>query len=82
MFTSNFDQSKIVGVDFYLPNSRFHQLLIVHFQEQAQDFLVFLEENCYIGWRIYKSAADTESYKYFYSSVSKSVRGQENHCYQ
>ena len=54
------------------------------FQESTQDltFFSFLEENCYIGWRTYKSAANTESNKYFNSSVSKSVRCQENYCYQ
>ena len=63
-------------VDFYLPNSRFHWL----FQEPAQDLTLFnfLKENCYIGWR----TAYTESNKYFYISVSKNVRCQENYCYQ
>ena len=67
-------------VDFYLPNSRFHWL----FQEPAQDLTLFnfLKENCYIGWMTYKSTADTESNKYFYISVSKNVRRQENYCYQ
>ena len=67
-------------VDFYLPNSRFHWL----FQEPAQDLTLFnfLKENCYIGWMTYKSTAYTESNKYFYISVSKNVRHQENYCYQ
>ena len=80
LFSSSFDQSKIVVVYFYLPNSRFHWL----FKEPAQDLTLFnfLKENCYIGWRTCKSAAYTESNKYFYSSVSKSVRRQENYCYQ
>ena len=71
-------------VYFYLANSRFHWLFLVLFQEPAQDltFFRFLAENCYIGWRTYKSAANTERNKYFYSYVSKSVRRQENHCYQ
>ena len=78
-----FVQSKRVVVDFYLPNSRFHWLIQV-FQEPGQDltFFNFLKENCYIGWRTYKSAAYTESNKYFYTFVSKSVRCQENYCYQ
>ena len=67
-------------VDFYLPNSRFHWL----FQEPAQDLTLFnfLKENCYIGWMTYKSTTYTESNKYFYISVSKNVRRQENYCYE
>ena len=81
LFSLSFDQSKRVVVYFYLPNSRFHWLLIVLFQEPVQDLTLFsfLEENCYIGWRTYKSAANTKRNNYFYSSVSKSVRRQENH---
>ena len=71
-------------VYFFQANSRFHWLLLMLFQEPAQDLTLFsfLEENCYIGWRTYKSAAYTKRNKYFYSSVSKSVRRQENYCYQ
>ena len=52
MFTSSFVQSKRVIVGLYLPNSRFLWLLLVLFQEPAQDLTLFsfLEENCYIGW--------------------------------
>ena len=75
-----FGSRKKKVVDFYLPNSRFHWL----FQEPAQDLTLFnfLKENCYIGWMTYKSTAYTESNKYFYISVSKNVRRQENYCYQ
>ena len=74
-----FGSRKKKVVDFYLPNSRFHWL----FQEPAQDLTLFnfLKENCYIGWMTYKSTAYTESNKYFYIFVSKSVRHQENYCY-
>jgi hypothetical protein len=55
----------------------------VLFQETAQDLTLFsfLKENCQTTWRTYqsaKSAANTERDKYFYNSVSKSFRCQEN----
>ena len=42
-----FGSRKKKVVDFYLPNSRFHQLLIVHFQEQAQDLTLIRRQLLY-----------------------------------
>ena len=62
-FWSKQKSSRWTKVYFYLPNSRFHWLLLALFLESAQDLTLysFLEENCYICWRIYTSAANAES---------------------
>ena len=73
VFTASFVQSKRVVVDFYLPNSRFQWLLLLLFQEPAQDLTLFsfLEENCSICLRTYKSAVNAERRHSFFNFQAK-----------
>ena len=66
-------------VYFYQANSRFHRLLLVLFQEPAQDFL---KKTARSTREIINQQQTTKKDMYFYNTVSKNIKRQENQHYQ